>query len=38
MNWIVPLSDVQFGSEEINAVTAVLKSGWLIMGEVTCAI
>jgi len=35
MNWIVPLSDVQFGSEEINAVTAVLKSGWLTMGEVT---
>ena len=35
MNWIVPLSDVQFGSEEINAVTAVLESGWLTMGEVT---
>jgi len=35
MNWIVPLSDVKFGSEEINAVTAVLESGWLTMGEVT---
>ncbi len=35
MNWIVPLSDVKFGSEEINAVTAVLESGWLTIGEVT---
>ena len=35
MNWVVPLSDVKFGSEEINAVTAVLESGWLTMGAVT---
>jgi len=35
MNWVVPLSDVKFGIEEINAVTAVLESGWLTMGAVT---
>ena len=35
MNWVVPLSDVKFGIEEINAVTAVLESGWLTMGEIT---
>jgi dTDP-4-amino-4,6-dideoxygalactose transaminase len=35
LNWLVPLSDVKFGMEEINAVTAVLESGWLTMGAVT---
>jgi dTDP-4-amino-4,6-dideoxygalactose transaminase len=30
--WKVPLADVQLGSEEIEAVTGVLKSGWLSMG------
>jgi len=35
MNWVVPLSDVKFGIEEINAVTAVLESGWLTMGAVS---
>lgn len=35
MNWRVPLSDVKFGIEEINVVTAVLESGWLTMGAVT---
>lgn len=35
MNWVVPLSDVQFGNDEISAVTAVLESGWLTMGAVT---
>ena len=35
MDWRVPLSDVKFGSEEIDAVRAVLESGWLTMGAVT---
>ncbi len=35
MNWTVPLSDVKFGTEEQDAVRAVLESGWLTMGEVT---
>jgi dTDP-4-amino-4,6-dideoxygalactose transaminase len=35
MNWTVPLSDIQFGPEEKNAVQAVLDSGWLTMGAVT---
>lgn len=35
MNWIVPLSDIQFGNEEKTAVQAVLDSGWLTMGEIT---
>jgi dTDP-4-amino-4,6-dideoxygalactose transaminase len=35
MNWSVPLSDIQFGPEEKNAVQAVLDSGWLTMGAVT---
>jgi dTDP-4-amino-4,6-dideoxygalactose transaminase len=35
MNWIVPLSDIKFGSEELDAVRAVLESGWLTMGAVT---
>jgi dTDP-4-amino-4,6-dideoxygalactose transaminase len=30
--WRVPLADVQLGQEEIEAVTEVLKSGWLSMG------
>ena len=30
--WKVPLADVILGPEEIEAVTAVLKSGWLSMG------
>ncbi|MCJ7556931.1 MAG: DegT/DnrJ/EryC1/StrS family aminotransferase, partial [Gammaproteobacteria bacterium] len=37
MEWKVPLADVQLGPEEIEAVTQVLKSGWLTMGEVTQA-
>jgi dTDP-4-amino-4,6-dideoxygalactose transaminase len=35
MNWKVPLSDIQFGPEEKNAVQVVLESGWLTMGAVT---
>jgi dTDP-4-amino-4,6-dideoxygalactose transaminase len=35
LNWIVPLSNIEFGEEEKNAVKAVLDSGWLTMGEVT---
>jgi dTDP-4-amino-4,6-dideoxygalactose transaminase len=35
MEWRVPLSDVDLGKEEIQAVTDVLKSRWLTMGEVT---
>ena len=33
--WQVPLADVVLGSEEIEAVTQVLKSGWLSMGPKT---
>ncbi len=33
--WKVPLGDVVLGSEEIEAVTQVLKSGWLSMGPQT---
>ena len=33
--WKVPLADVVLGSEEIEAVTQVLKSGWLSMGPKT---
>ena len=33
--WKVPLADVTLGPEEIAAVTAVLKSGWLSMGPKT---
>lgn len=35
MNWIVPLSNIEFGAEEKNAVREVLDSGWLTMGAVT---
>jgi dTDP-4-amino-4,6-dideoxygalactose transaminase len=34
-NWQVPLMDVILGPEEIAAVSAVLKSGWLSMGPQT---
>ena len=37
MNWRIPLSDLDFGPEEENAVMQVLKSKWLTMGEVTQA-
>src|SRR5208337_1045721 len=33
--WKVPLADVTLGPEEIEAVTEVLKSGWLSMGRKT---
>lgn len=35
VSWKVPLTDVNLGPEEIAAVTAVLKSGWLSMGPKT---
>jgi dTDP-4-amino-4,6-dideoxygalactose transaminase len=35
MNWRVPLADVNFGDEEVQAVQQVIRSGWLSMGEVT---
>jgi len=35
MNWRIPLSDIDFGSEEANAVQRVLESRWLTMGAVT---
>ncbi len=35
MKWRVPLSDVDMGDDEIRAVTDVLRSKWLTMGEVT---
>lgn len=34
-HWKVPLADVVLGPEEIEAVTQVLKSGWLSMGPKT---
>ena len=37
MNWRVPLADVNLGPEELEAVSAVIRSGWLTMGEVTQA-
>ena len=33
--WKVPLSDIDFGREEIQAVSNVLRSGWLTQGPVT---
>ena len=33
--WKVPLADVRLGAEELEAVTQVLKSGWLSMGPKT---
>lgn len=33
--WKVPLSDIDLGQAEIEAVTQVLRSRWLTMGEVT---
>lgn len=35
MEWRVPLADVNFGSEEQEAVSQVIHSGWLSMGAVT---
>ena len=35
MEWRVPLADIDFGEEEIIAVTEVLRSRWLSMGAVT---
>jgi dTDP-4-amino-4,6-dideoxygalactose transaminase len=35
MDWKIPLSDVDFGNEELAAVTNVLESKWLTMGAVT---
>lgn len=37
MEWAVPLSDIDFGVEEKEAVMRVLDSGWLAMGEITNA-
>lgn len=35
MEWKIPLSDIDLGQDEIDAVTDVLNSKWLTMGEVT---
>ncbi len=35
MTWKIPLSDLDLGEEEIDAVTSVLRSKWLSMGPVT---
>ena len=35
MRWKVPLSDIDFGSHEQDALKQVLDSGWLSMGQVT---
>ena len=35
MNWRIPLSDIDFGPEEEQAVLQVVKSRWLTMGAVT---
>jgi dTDP-4-amino-4,6-dideoxygalactose transaminase len=37
MNWRIPLSDLDYGSEEESAVLRVLKSRWLSMGPETKA-
>jgi dTDP-4-amino-4,6-dideoxygalactose transaminase len=33
MNWKIPLFDTDFGNDEVEAVSSVLCSGWLTMGE-----
>ncbi len=35
MEWRIPLADVDFGEEEVEAVERVLRSKWLTMGVVT---
>jgi dTDP-4-amino-4,6-dideoxygalactose transaminase len=35
LTWKIPLSDLDLGEEEIDAVTSVLRSKWLSMGPVT---
>lgn len=35
MTWKIPLSDIDFTSEESDAVLEVIESGWLTMGAVT---
>lgn len=35
MDWLIPLGDIDFGSEEENAVLDVLRRRWLTMGAVT---
>ncbi len=37
MNWKIPLSDINFGKEEEDAVLRVIRSKWLSMGEETQA-
>ena len=34
MNWRIPLSDIDFGPEEEQAVREVVRSRWLTMGAV----
>ena len=33
MSWKIPLSDVDFGNEEVDAVRDVVKSGWVTLGR-----
>ena len=35
MQWKIPLSDIDFGPEEMAAVDDVLRSKWLTMGSMT---
>jgi len=35
MDWQIPLSDIDFGQEEEEAVQSILQSKWLTMGEVS---
>src|SRR5574339_1182061 len=35
MEWQIPLSDIDFGPEELYAVNEVLQSKWLTMGSLT---
>src|SRR2546421_667233 len=35
MPWAVPLTEPELGNEEVEAVTRVLASKWLTMGEIT---